>query len=91
MAFTTKFTFQLAIAFIIFLALVILTGRILYDINQSSTNCKNSDPHIQNAHAWAAWGVGISSAGAGLALIGFILVIVLKKKVDTGTEVLKID
>ena len=77
---SAKFMFQLVIAFIIFMALVIISGRILYDINKSS--CRNSDSHIQDAHKWTAWTVGLSSAGAGLALIGIILIIVAKS--ETG-------
>ena len=68
-----KYTVTIVIAFIIFLILVIISGRILYDINKSS--CKNTDAHLQDAHSWTAWTVGLASFGAGLTLIGIILII----------------
>ena len=75
--------FQLIIAFIIFLVLVIISGRILNEINKSK--CHTSDANIQIAHKWAAWAVGISTAGLALVLIGIILIIVAK--VETGGAV----
>lgn len=75
--------FQLIIALIIFLVLVIVSGRILNEINKSS--CHTSDANIQIAHKWAAWAVGISSVAAGLVVIGIILIIVAK--VETGGAV----
>lgn len=59
----------LIIGFIIFLAIVIISGRILNEINLSG--CK-SDSHIKIAHTWTAWVVGISSTAAGILLILFI-------------------
>jgi ABC-type cobalamin transport system permease subunit len=62
---------SLFIAFVIFLVVVIISGRILNELNLTTSSCK-SDNHIKDAHKWAAWAVGISSTGAGLCLIGFI-------------------
>ena len=62
----------LFIAFILFLVVVIITGKILNEINLSSSACK-AEPHIAVAHRWSAWAVGISATGATLALIAFIL------------------
>ena len=64
-----KYQIYLAIAFIIFLVLVIVSGRILDGINKSS--CTN-DPHIQNSKKWSAWSVGLASTAAALTLIAFI-------------------
>lgn len=67
----------LIIAFILFLAIVIVSGRILNEINLTSSSCR-SDSHIQSAHKWAAWTVGISATGAGLALLALIVIIAIK-------------
>lgn len=56
------------ISFIIFLIIVIISGRILNKINES--NC--TDPNIKDAHKWAAWTVGLSATAAGISLIIFI-------------------
>ena len=69
-----KIIISLVVAFIFSLAVVILTGRILDDINKSGSK---SDARIQNAHKWAAWAVGISSAAAGISLIGVIALIAI--------------
>ena len=68
-----KTEIYLAVCIIIFLVIVILSGVILYEINKSG--CKDS--HIVEAHKWAAWAVGLSSVGAGLAIIAFIAIIFL--------------
>ncbi|XWV25471.1 putative ORFan [Tupanvirus deep ocean] len=60
----------LIIGFVIFLVIVIISGRILNEINLSSCT---SDSHIKIAHSWAAWVVGISSTVAGILLILFIV------------------
>lgn len=63
----------LFIGFIFFLAIVIVSGIILHDINKSG--CK-SDSNIKNAHKFTAWLVGISSAAAGISLLIFIFILV---------------
>lgn len=65
-----KTQIYLAIAFIIFLVIIIISGRILDDINKSSCG---ADPRIANAHKWAAWVVGLASAAAAITLIIFIV------------------
>lgn len=62
-----KLMISLIIISVIFLVITIVSGRILYEINQSS--CKSSDSNIQTAHKWAAWAVGIAATGTGIALI----------------------
>ena len=69
-----KVLIALIIGFIFTLTVVILIGRVLDDINKSSSSSK-SDTHIQNAHRWAQWGVGISAALAGLLLIGIFVML----------------
>ena len=59
----------LIFSFIIFLIIVIVSGRILNEINLSKCN---TDKNIKIAHKWATWAVGISAAMAGLSLIAFI-------------------
>ena len=67
-----KLEFYLIAVFIVFLIIVIVSGRILNKINDSS--CKsNSD--IKVAHRWAAWAVGISATAAGLSLLGALGII----------------
>jgi len=79
-----KSIFYLVITFIIFLVVLILSGRILNLINLSSSACRsNSD--IKTAHKWAAWAVGITSVGTGLTFLGIIGAIYLA--VQTGGEV----
>lgn len=62
-----KLMVSLIIIFIVFLIITIVSGRILYEINQSG--CKTSDSNIESAHKWSAWSVGISATGTGIALI----------------------
>jgi hypothetical protein len=69
-----KIGIVLVISFIVSLTIVIISGRILDDINKSGQ--KTSNTYIANAHKWAAWTVGISSALTGLTLIAFILLII---------------
>ena len=59
----------LFIAFIIFLVLVVVSGRILDDINKSS--CKN-DLHIANASRWTKVFLAVTTVSMGLTLIAFI-------------------
>jgi hypothetical protein len=66
-----KTEFYLIISFIVFLVMVIISGRILNEINKSSC----TDPNIKTAHKWTAWAVGISSAAAGISLIAFIAIL----------------
>jgi heme/copper-type cytochrome/quinol oxidase subunit 2 len=73
--------FDSIIALIIFLVILIITARILDMINKSSTSSK-TDPHIKEAHKWAAWSVGISAAGIAIIIIIFIFDAV--KKSETG-------
>jgi len=67
----------LLISSIISLILVIISGKILDDINKSGQ--KSANTYIQNAHKWAAWTVGISSTLTGLTLIAFILLMVFSR------------
>ena len=64
-----KMAFSLIISAIIFLILVIFSGRILNLINKSS--CK-PDANMQSAHKWAAWAVGISTMGL-IVSIGLLI------------------
>lgn len=66
-----KLQINLFITFVVFLAIVVMVGRILNQINLSGVK---SNSNIESAHRWAAWGVGLSSAGAGLSLLGFVLI-----------------
>ena len=61
----SKMAFSLIFAAIIFLVLIIFSGRILNLINKS--NCK-SDADITSAHKWTAWAVGISTIGLIVSL-----------------------
>ncbi len=69
-----KMEFTLIIAAVIFLVIVIVSGRFLAEINLSK--CK-TDPNIITAHWWAAWAVGISTAGLAIAVGLFILILVI--------------
>ena len=62
----SKMAFSFIISMIIFLILVIFSGRILNLINKSS--CKKTDTNIEGAHKWAAWAVGISTLGLIISL-----------------------
>lgn len=62
----------LLITFVILLIVIIVSGRILNLVNLSNSFCKG-DHHITEAHTWAAWTVGLSSAAAAIALIILIL------------------
>lgn len=64
-----KYSMSILFAFIIFLILVVIGGRILNMIN--NTTC--SDKYIKTAHTWSSWMVGISSAGALITLALFVL------------------
>ena len=64
-----KIEFYLFIMFAIFLTILIISGRILNEINLSKCS---SDPNIAIAHKWAAWTVGISATGTGITFIAFI-------------------
>lgn len=66
---TGKRTMSLIFASIVFLILIIFSGRILSLINKSS--CK-TDKDIQGAHKWAGAAVGISTAGLIICL-GFLI------------------
>jgi len=68
-----KIEVYLFMMFIVFLIIVIVSGRILNEINLS----KSSDSHIKIAHRWAAWSVGISATAAGLSLIAFIALLMM--------------
>lgn len=71
-----KVQVYLFIAFVIFLVLVIISGRILDDINNAQ--CQ-SDANLKNASQWTKWFLGISVAAMGLALIAFISIFFIKK------------
>jgi uncharacterized BrkB/YihY/UPF0761 family membrane protein len=65
-----KIEIFLVVGFILFLIVLIISGRILNEINKSS--CK-SDSNIKDAHKWAAWTVGISVVGVFITLVVLIL------------------
>ncbi len=67
----------LIIAFIIFLVFIIISGRILNELNLSKSK---KDANIESAHKWAAWSVGIFSTFAALSLIGFIVLFFVSPK-----------
>lgn len=56
----------LVVTFIVLIVIIIFIGRILNEINLSKSK---SDPRIQTAHKWAAWGVGLSSTIAAITFI----------------------
>lgn len=64
----------LAITLIIFLIIVIVTGKILHEINKSKCFA-SGDQNILVAHKWCAWAVGISSTGMALTLILFLVLL----------------
>lgn len=72
---TTGLSVQAVIALVIFLAILIITGRILAKINAS--NCKE-DEHIKEAKKWSAWSVGLSSTGLVLSLVVLVLALYFK-------------
>lgn len=69
-----KMSIELVITFVIFLVLLIVSGRILNEINLSK--CSN-DPNIKIAHKWTSWAVGISTTGVLVTIVLFILMFVL--------------
>lgn len=68
----------LIVTLIILILIIIITGRILNEINLSKDK---SDSNIQSAHKWAAWSVGLSSTFAVLTLV-FVGLSFIPKKVD---------
>lgn len=64
-----KLQIYLIITFIIFLILVIIAGRILYDLNNSG--CQ-TDAHLLNAKKWDKYFLAICTTFMGLSLIAFI-------------------
>lgn len=67
----------LIIAFITFLIFIIISGRILNELNLSKSK---TDSNIKSAHKWAAWSVGIFSTLAVLSLTGFIVLFFVSPK-----------
>ena len=71
-----KFAFFSIIGFIISLTLLIMFGRILNKLNESSCYTHSPDDDLKSAHRWAAWGVGIAAASTALFLLGIILMFI---------------
>ena len=74
----------LIIGLILSLALVIMFGRILDMIDNSSCYTGNTSDKIKTAHTWAAWGVAISSIVTALFLGLAIFFIVMKTMFPEG-------
>ena len=74
---TGKTQIYLAIAFVLFLILVIISGRILDDLNK--TKC-TADAYLDNSKKWSKYFLAVSTIGMILALIGFIAFFFMKKK-----------
>ena len=72
--YVSGFAFESFVAFLIFLAILIVTGRILNKINDAGIK-DNAD--INEAKKWAGASVGISAAGLALTLIVLIIAIVV--------------
>lgn len=70
------------IAAIVFLILIIFSGRILNEINKS--NCK-TDANITSAHRWASWAVGLSTMGLIISVVFIILAAMVVTHKDGGT------
>ena len=65
-----KSMFGSIFAAIIFLILIIFSGRILNLINKAGYK---SNSNLEDAHKWAAWAVGISTTGLIVALIVIVM------------------
>lgn len=70
-----KYKIYLAIAFIIFLILVIISGKILSDLNKATCS---TDPGVVSGKKWSKWLVGISTVGMIVTLIGLIVILFMK-------------
>lgn len=66
----------LILLFIVVLTVVIISGRILGQINKSASNCR-TDENIENAKNLTGWIVALSSTTAALILLGLIALFVL--------------
>ena len=64
-----KFEVALFVFAVIFLVVLIISGRILAQINKSSCN---SDSNIRDAHKWTAWVVALMSIALFLAIAGMV-------------------
>ena len=77
MAFGLSIT-ALVIGFVLSLTLVIMFGRILDKIDNSSCYKEGSSTELKTARSVAAWGVGISSLVTAIFLGLGIFVVVMK-------------
>lgn len=78
----TRIRIYLIIAFAVLILIIIITGRILNEINSSKSK---TDPKIKAAREWAVWSVGLGTTFAGITLIIFgmsFIPINIKKTVD---------
>ncbi len=76
----TSILIMLFIAFIILFTVVVITGRSLYDLNNSAST---TDPRVQGAQSWLKWGVGLASAGTAIVLISLIIMFATRNRGKT--------
>lgn len=77
--------FEALITFAIFLTILIISGKILKNINDAA--CKD-DENLLKAHTSVAWTVGLSATGVAISLIVGIIAIVVWAK---GKKAIKLE